>query len=231
MSRLRVSYINYNLEGGIYVNMSDIIRIPCGSVNAFLIKEKSHAVLVDTGLSGYAEKIYDVCKDSHVECIILTHGHIDHIQNTAVLSKRLNVPIAVGIGDEDLVNDNMVQSMYGRGAIGKILCYFSQKSIKSNPIEKFIPTIFLKDGDSLERFGIKGKILGLPGHTKGSIGIDVEQRDLIVGDSLMNMLKPTISLLYENKMQLELSARKISDLGNRFIHFGHGKSVQNRKWI
>lgn len=231
MSRLRVSYINYNLEGGLYVNMSDIIRIPCGSVNAFLIKEKSHAVLVDTGLSGYAEKIYDVCKDSHVKCIILTHGHIDHIQNTAVLSKRLNVPIAVGIGDEDLVNDNMVQSMYGRGAIGKILCYFSQKSIKSNPIEKFIPTIFLKDGDSLERFGIKGKILGLPGHTKGSIGINVEQRDLIVGDSLMNMLKPTISLLYENKMQLELSARKISDLGNRFIHFGHGKPVQNRKWI
>lgn len=33
--------------------MSDIIRIPCGSVNAFLIKEKEHAVLVDTGLAGY----------------------------------------------------------------------------------------------------------------------------------------------------------------------------------
>lgn len=120
--------------------------------------------------------------------------------------------------------------MYGRGVIGKILCYFSLKSIKSNPVEKFKPTIFLKDGDSLEHFGIKGKILGLSGHTKGSIGIDVEQRDLIVGDSLMNMLKPTISLLYENKMQLELSARKIRELGNRVIHFGHGKSVQNRKW-
>ena len=211
--------------------MSDIIRIPCGNVNAFLIKEEDHAVLVDTGRAGYVEKIYDVCKDSHVECIILTHGHIDHIQNTAVLSKRLNVPIAIGIGDEDLVDDNTLQSMYGRGAMGKILCYFSQKAIKSNPIEKFKPTIFLKDGDSLERFGIKGKILGLPGHTKGSIGIDVEQRDLIVGDSLMNMLNPTLSLLYENKMQLELSARKISDLGNRVIHFGHGKSVQNRKWI
>jgi hydroxyacylglutathione hydrolase len=211
--------------------MSDIIRIPCGNVNAFLIKEEDHAVLVDTGLAGYAEKIYDVCKDSHVECIILTHGHIDHIQNTAVLSKRLNVPIAIGIGDEDLVDDNTLQSMYGRGAIGKILCYFSQKAIKSNPIEKFKPTIFLKDGDSLECFGIRGKILGLPGHTKGSIGIDVDQRDLIVGDALMNFLKPTLSLLYENKMQLDLSAREISDLGNRFIHFGHGKSVQNRKWI
>lgn len=173
--------------------MSDIIRIPCGNVNAFLIKEGDSAVLVDTGLAGYAEKIYDVCKDSQVKCIILTHGHIDHIQNTAVLSKRLNVPIAIGIGDEDLVDDNTLQSMYGRGAIGKIL--------------------------------------GLPGHTKGSIGIDVEERDLIVGDSLMNMIKPSLSLIYENKMQLELSAREISDLGKRFIHFGHGKSVQNRKWV
>lgn len=211
--------------------MSDIIRIPCGTVNTFLIKEKAHAVLVDTGLAGYEEKIYDVCKDSHVECVILTHGHIDHIQNTAVLSKRLNVPIGIGIGDEDLVDDNTLQPMHGRSAIGKVLCYFSQKSIKSNPVEKFKPTIFLKDGDSLEDFGIKGKIIGLPGHTKGSIGIDVEQRDLIVGDALMNMLRPTISLLYEDKIQLELSAKKISDLGNRCVHFGHGKSAQNRKWV
>gem|GEM_PF-7097209 len=52
--------------------MSDIIRIPCGNVNAFVIKEESRAVLVDTGQAGYAEKIYDVCKDIHVECIILT---------------------------------------------------------------------------------------------------------------------------------------------------------------
>lgn len=36
--------------------MSDIIRMPCGSVNVFLIKEEEHAVLVDTGLAGYAEK-------------------------------------------------------------------------------------------------------------------------------------------------------------------------------
>lgn len=67
--------------------------------------------------------------------------------------------------------------------MGKVLCYLSQKSIKSNHIEKFKPTIFLKDGDSLECFGIKGKIIALPGHTKGSIGIDVEQKELIVGDS------------------------------------------------
>jgi predicted N-acetyltransferase YhbS len=34
-----------NLESGLYVNMSDIIRIPCGNVNAFLIKEEDQAVL------------------------------------------------------------------------------------------------------------------------------------------------------------------------------------------
>lgn len=73
-NRTSSKLINCNLDGGVYVNMSDIIRIPCGNVNAFLIKEKSHAVLVDTGLAGYTEKIYDACKDSYVECIILTHG-------------------------------------------------------------------------------------------------------------------------------------------------------------
>lgn len=47
--------------------MSNIIRIPCGNINDFLIKEKTHAVLVEIGLVGYSGKIYGVCKDRHVE--------------------------------------------------------------------------------------------------------------------------------------------------------------------
>ncbi len=121
--------------------------------------------------------------------------------------------------------------MNGRCFRGKILAYFSVKSIKFNLVESFEPSIFFKEGDSLSRFGIDGRIVELPGHTKGSIGIDIEERDFIVGDALMNMFKPEISLIYENKRQLEESAEKISRLGRRTIYFGHGKSVFNKKWV
>jgi len=53
---------------------------------------------------------------------------------------------------------------------------------------------------------------------------------LIVGDALMNMFYPTVSMLFHNKNDMLESARKISKLGDRIIYFGHGKSVHNRQW-
>ncbi len=91
--------------------------------------------------------------------------------------------------------------------------------------------VFLKDGDSLLEYGIDAKVIALPGHTEGSIGIQVGDNDLIVGDALMNMFTPSITLLYENREQMLLSVQKIEKLGKKKIYFGHGNPVMNRKWI
>ena len=40
-------------------------------------------------------------------------------------------------------------------------------------LQEFKPDIFLKDGDSLSGYGVNASIIALPGHTDGSIGIDV----------------------------------------------------------
>ncbi len=80
-----------------------------------------------------------------------------------------------------------------------------------------IGIIFLKDGDSLSDYGVNASIIALPGHTDGSIGIDVENKGLIVGDALMNMFYPTVSMLFHDKSEMLDSARKISRLGNRII--------------
>lgn len=110
------------------------------------------------------------------------------------------------------------------------MLFFSVKSFKFDGIPAFSPTVFLKDGDSLDSCGISAKVVGLPGHTDGSIGLDVGQRDLIVGDALMNMFYPTVSMLYHSQETMLNSVEKIEKLGTRTIHFGHGNSVQNRKW-
>ena len=92
----------------------------------------------------------------------------------------------------------------------------------------FTPDVCLKDGDSLEDYGIQAKVIGLPGHTQGSIGIDIMEKDLIVGDALMNMLYPTVSMLYNDKNAMLQSVDKISRLGERQIYFGHGRPKENR---
>lgn len=89
----------------------------------------------------------------------------------------------------------------------------------------------MKDKDSLSDYGINASIVSLPGHTNGSIGIDVDNKYLIVGDALMNMFYPTVSMLYHNKNEMLESARKISKIGDRTICFGHGRPVANKCWI
>ena len=90
--------------------------------------------------------------------------------------------------------------------------------------------IYLKNGDDLSEYGIAAKVVELPGHTKGSIGVEIED-NLFVGDALMNMFYPTVSMLYVDEQEILLSAKYISELGEKTIYFGHGKSKRNREWV
>lgn len=93
---------------------------------------------------------------------------------------------------------------------------------KKDSLEVFEPIIYLKNGDDLSGYGIAAKIVELPGHTKGSVGIMTEDK-LFVGDALMNMFYPTVSMLYVDKYEMLASAEYISELGEITIYFGHGK--------
>ena len=61
------------------------------------------------------------------------------------------------------------------------------------------------------------KVIGLPGHTKGSIGLDVAEKYLFVGDELDNWLVPGIGHLYHDPETLRTSAEKVRSLGDRII--------------
>jgi len=74
--------------------MSNIERIQCGSGNCYLVYEGNNAILVDTSRARYRNKILQTCKKKKVNLIVLTHGHVDHIQNAMYLANELNAPIA-----------------------------------------------------------------------------------------------------------------------------------------
>lgn len=208
----------------------EIITIPCGNVNAYLIAESHGAVLVDTGMERYRSKILNICKNHAVKLIILTHGHIDHVQNAAYLAKKLGCPVGISKEDMELLQNNHLQKMNAKGILGNLLRIISEKSIDKNPIPDITISVILSEEMSLKEFGIDGRVLALPGHTKGSVGIDVEEKFLFVGDALMNMIYPTTSMIYENEEKMLESAKRITSLGKRKIYFGHGKPVNNRNW-
>lgn len=208
----------------------DIVTIKCGNGNCYIVSDNGSAVLIDTCKKQYSEKILRLCEPYNIRLILLSHGHFDHIQNAAVLSQKLNAPIAMHKSDVGLIDSNFSQPLSARKFLGKIVLSASLKSFESEEIPPFSPSVFLSEGDSLEEYGIRAKILHLPGHTDGSIAVDVEEKHLFVGDALMNMFYPTVSMLYHDENAMLKSAERISSLGERTIYFGHGKPVGNRKW-
>lgn len=209
----------------------EIRRIRCGNVNSYLIAKGKNAILVDTGREAYRQQVLDACQGFQMRLLVLTHGHIDHVQNAAFLSETLQIPVAMNRKDALLLNDNMLQPLHARGLFGKIVLAASLKSFKKDKIASFVPAIFLEDSDTLDSYGIPARVIELPGHTKGSIGLDIGQKYLLAGDALMNMFYPTVSILYNNKDAMLQSAEKIGSLGERTIYFGHGKPMQNRQWV
>lgn len=160
-----------------------------------------------------------------------THAHYDHAENAAALSDILKAPIAMHKDDMNLIESNHNQTLSAEGFLGRIVLGASVKGFSKTKMAPFTPSVYLKDGDDLAQYGIKARIIGLPGHTRGSIGIDIEEKELIVGDALMNMFYPTVSMLYNDKNSMQESARKITNLGERTIYYGHGKSTGNKVWV
>ncbi len=210
--------------------MVGIHRIAGGNVNCYIVAENGNAILVDTGRKKYREKILKKCRDFHVNLIVLTHGHMDHCQNAAYLANILHIPIAMSEKDSNLIPDNRRQSLMAKTFLGKIVLAASLKSFEKDSLEAFEPNIYLRTGDDLKAYGIDARVIELPGHTNGSIGLVIEDK-LFVGDALMNMFYPTTSMLYADEHQMLLSAGRISELGEKTIYFGHGGPKKNRKWV
>lgn len=210
--------------------MSEVHRIKCGNGNCCIVENGTSGILVDTGKREFAKRVMDACRAYHVRLIVLTHGHFDHAENAAEISNTLGIPIGMSEHDLDLISSNGNQSLSADTILGKIVLSASLKAFSSRTVPVFAPDVLLRDGDSLSDYGIDARVIALPGHTRGSIGVDVEQRHLLVGDALMNMFYPTVSMLFHNREAMLESAGKIGGMGRRTIWFGHGGPVPNRQW-
>ncbi len=209
--------------------MTRITGIKCGNGNCFCAEQGDSAMLIDTAGTKYLDKILSVCKGKNIRLIVLTHGHVDHIQNAAALQRELHAPIAMHVGDVGLIQNNLAEPMSAHTLLGKLVLALTKSNLKHR-IEPFKPDLFLRDGDRLDAYGIDATVIGLPGHTKGSIGILLDSGDFFVGDALMNIFYPAKSLLYGKREIMLKSAYKISGAESHTIHFGHGKSKKNRAW-
>ena len=129
-------------------------------------------------------------------------------------------------GDLGMVeHGNLFASRTSRGvimrSIVKVIMFITRMGLKKK--DRFKPDIILEEGDQLLEFKFDAKIVHLPGHSKGSIGILTPENDLFCGDVFRNQTEPSTATLIDNQDEFEESLEKIKNLNPLMIYPGHGK--------
>jgi len=203
-----------------------------GFVNAYLVKLDDGYALIDTGLPIHSKKLenklkIEGCLPDNLKIVILTHGDLDHIGNAKKLQDKYHVKIAIHKEDYDYMEKNIIPNREGKSLKFKIILKLIKiiiKFQKNRPKSSlFHPDIFLNDNDSLKKYGFNAKVIYIPGHTLGSIGILTEEGDFFSGDTLENRKKPDSANIIENETKLKTSLEKIKKLDVKMVYPGHGK--------
>lgn len=166
-----------------------IIRVPIlpfGMVNAHIIVGKEGCVLVDTGLPGSESRIRNALARNRlsfadVRLIVVTHAHVDHAGNAALLRRLTRAPLVGHHGDAQYFSRKALMAHCPTGAVGSL---FLMTPIPREPYSGFEPDIMLADGEELDlgQYGISGTLVHTPGHTSGSISVVLSDREALVGD-------------------------------------------------
>ncbi|MBP5191295.1 MAG: MBL fold metallo-hydrolase [Opitutales bacterium] len=134
----------------------------------YRMDEKSRcAVVIDAAPSSFAA-LSKRLKGYHIQ-VFLTHAHWDHIADAKRFQSELKATIFLHAADVPLIWNQKLQSWIADG----------------KPYEPFVPDKVWKKKTTLSFGGLTFRILPLPGHTPGSVGIyDEKHRQLFSGDTL-----------------------------------------------
>jgi hydroxyacylglutathione hydrolase len=208
---------------------SEIKTIYFGGLNGncYLVKTDAGFILIDTARASKRTKLEKelesaACNPGNLKLIILTHGDFDHTGNCAYLHQKFRTKIAMHYYDSGMVErgDMFWNRKTGNFLIRKIINVLFR-------ISKFEPDLTIEEGYDLSDYGLDAKVLYLPGHSKGSIGILTADGDLFCGDLLTNTDKPDIGSIIDDKAAANASIEKLKRLKINTVYPGrHNIKIQ-----
>ncbi len=146
------------------------IEVGALGANCYIVgseKEKTAMVIDPGGDAGRV--ISEIAKlGLHIEKIVLTHGHGDHVAAANEVKAATGAGIAIHAEDTAVMKDQGLCNMFG---------------IEYNPVQQ--PDILLKDNDVIDIGELRFKVIHTPGHSRGGICLFGEGV-LFSGDTLFN---------------------------------------------
>jgi glyoxylase-like metal-dependent hydrolase (beta-lactamase superfamily II) len=192
-------------------------------VNAFLVREDDGFTLVDTMISGSAQRIIEGARGAggEIRRIALTHGHGDHVGSLDALKQILGDGVEILMPDIDARIHAGEKEQYG-------------KLPGSWPTLKTTPDTRLSPGDRVGSL----EVVPSPGHTPGHVSfLDTRDRALIAGDVFtsiggvavsnhFHLPFPFASMATWDKAKDLESARALRALEPSVVVVGHGPPIR-----
>ena len=184
--------------------------------NAYLVfpDNTNEAILVDCPLEASDEIPFFLEQAGKtLSAILLTHGHWDHIWDTAALAEKTGAKVYASKFGSSLIENADFQR--------KVL--FADDDLMSAKID-----VKVSDGDELEIAGLKIKCFEVFGHSPDSIAYYIESENVVfVGDALFDGSIGRTDLWEGDFPTLEKSIKeKLYTLpDNTVVLCGHGNST------
>ena len=198
------------------ITICDFVFGPFQENSYVLYDETRECVIIDPGNNTASEdkKLSDFISENNliVKRLILTHGHIDHINGNKYVFDTYGLLPEVHQSDVYFIEKHLSSAtMYGLPA-------------QQSPM----PKTYLKEGDVIEFGNSKLQTIHTPGHSPGSITFyNVEQKFMIAGDVLFYGSIGRTDLPMGNMDDLISSIKnKLFNLGDDMkVYNGHGQST------
>ncbi len=210
-----------------------IFTIKSGNTNCFLLQDEStsNVVLIDAGFAADKDFIKNLQATKRIDKIgllILTHGHYDHVGHAALLQEQYGIKVAIHEHDAESIKHGRMDFPPANGFLGNIIRSASIRGIDKAQYDKFAPDIIITDEEyllDLDSF----RIVYLPGHTNGSIGV-LFNDCLFAGDLVMNMPLPAPSMFADDFSLLQSSIKKAKLLNAKTIYPSHGRPFSGARF-
>ncbi len=210
-------------------------RIGNDIVACYLVATDDGVTIVDAGLPGHRRDLEAELAGlgrslDDVRGIVLTHGDTDHLGFAESLRRERGVPVFVGRGDAARARgEEKTSPSWGRWRLRATLGFLAYAARKGGGRTRYLTEVReVDDGDVLDLPG-SPRVLGLPGHSPGSIAVHVPGVDAVfVGDGLTTRhvltgaTGPAPAPFTDDPALAMASLDRLAALGVRWVLPGHG---------
>ncbi len=207
--------------------------INLGTANCYLLKNNSGYLLIDTGFPSVRTALDKElesagCRPGNLKLIVITHADLDHIGSCAYLRQKYGAKIAIhpceaGAAERGDASLSRKRPPFLVRLIGGVILHALAALSGFGRAEPFAPDFTVDDGYDLAGYGFDAKVVHLPGHSRGSIGIVTTAGDLFCGDLFWNMSKPGPHSIMDDRTAWQASVEKLKAMNIHTVYPGHGK--------